>query len=90
MTTGRRLASGPTRKSGLNDLVPVGLFGAGTAVTVSALVGVLVELSDFGNGIDQAFAGLIVYLAVLVIGAAETWFAHTELAARRATSRPSG
>ena len=90
LTTGRRFDSGPARKSGWPDLVSVGLFVAGIAVTFSALVGVLVELSNFGNGIDEAFAGLIVYLAVLVIGAAETWFAHSELGARREASKPSG
>ncbi len=90
LTTGRKFDSGPARKSHWNEIVPVGLFVAGAVVTFSALVGVLVELSNFGNGIDEAFAGLIVYLAVLVIGAAETWFAHTELAARREASKPSG
>ena len=79
LTTGRRFDSGPARKSRLNELVPVGLFVAGAAVMFSALVGVLVELTNFGNGIDEAFAGLIVYLAVCVIGAAETWFAHSRV-----------
>jgi hypothetical protein len=60
------------------ELLPVGLFLAAVAVTVSALVGVLVQLTNFGNGIDQAFSSLIGYLALVVLGGAATWLAHKE------------
>ena len=55
----------------------------------SALVGVLVELTNFGNGIDAAFAWLIGYLAIFAIGAADTWWAHLELQARREAKKPT-
>jgi hypothetical protein len=67
----------------LAELLPIGLVVAGAGVTVSAFVGVLVELSNFGNGIDSSFSGLINYLGIMVLGLAGTWWAFRE------TVRPS-
>ena len=39
------------------------------------MIGILVELTNFGHGIDAAFAALIGYVAVLLVGAAATWWA---------------
>jgi len=86
---GRRLEAAQDRRSHLTDLLPGGLFLAGVAVMVSALIGVLVELTNFGNGIDAAFASLIQYLAIFAIGAADTWWAHLELRARREAKKPT-
>jgi hypothetical protein len=86
---GRRLEEKPVRKSRLTDLLPGGLFLAGVAVMVSAGIGVLVEITNFGNGIDAAFASLLEYLAVFAIGGAETWWAHLELQARREAKKPT-
>jgi hypothetical protein len=63
------------RKRRFTELLPFGLCLAAAAVTVSALIGVLIELSNFGNGIDQAFSHLITYLALVGVGAAATWLA---------------
>jgi hypothetical protein len=63
-------SSAHARRSRLAQSLPLGLLGAGAAVSLSAVVGVLIELTNFGNGIDSAFAGLINYLAVLVLGGA--------------------
>jgi hypothetical protein len=72
------VSSAQRRKRRFVGLLPLGLFLAGAAVTVSALVGVLVELSNFGNGIDAAFSSLLSFLALVGIGAAETWLAFRE------------
>jgi hypothetical protein len=77
---GRRFDPTPLRKSRVLEFLPVGLFLAGAAVVVSSVVGVLVEISNFGNGIDTSFAGLIEYLAIFGIGAAATWWAFKEIA----------
>jgi hypothetical protein len=66
------------RKKRFTELLPFGLFLAAAAVTVSAFVGVLVELTNFGNGIDQAFSSLISYLALVILGGAATWLAFKE------------
>jgi hypothetical protein len=64
--------------------LPTGFLLAGAAVMVSAVVGILVELTNFGNGIDAAISQLIGYLAVFGIGAAATWWAYREM--RKQTS----
>ena len=74
----------------MHEWLPAGLFLAGAAVVVSAAIGILVELTNFGNGIDAAFAALIGYVAVLLAGGAATWWAHLELKARREATKPSG
>jgi hypothetical protein len=79
LVVGRRLGPAPSRKSRVADLLPTGLLLAGASVALSALVGVLVDISDFGNGIDAAFSGLITYLAISGIGAAATWWAFKEM-----------
>jgi hypothetical protein len=71
------------RQARLAELLSVGLLAAAAAVCLSAAVGILVELTNFGNGIDAAFSGLITYLAVLGLGGAATWWAYKQ------GSRPS-
>jgi hypothetical protein len=89
LTIARRFELEPDRRSRLHDLLPAGLFLAAAAVMLSAVIGILVELTNFGNGIDAAFAALLGYVAVLLVGGAATWWAHLELKARRQASRPS-
>jgi hypothetical protein len=72
------------RKARLAEFLPVGLLAAAAGVCVSAVVGILVELSNFGNGIDASFSGLITYLAVLGLGGAATWWAY-----KQASKHPS-
>ncbi len=90
ITIARKFEAAPSRSARLHEVVPAGLFLAGAAVMGSSVVGILVELSNFGNGIDAAFAGLLKYVAVLLIGTAATWWAFLELKARREESKPSG
>jgi hypothetical protein len=71
-------AAAHVRKTHLTRWLPVGLFLAGAAVCVSSAVGVLVELTAFGNGIDAAFSNLINYLGILAVAAAATWWAFRD------------
>jgi hypothetical protein len=57
-------------------LISLGLMAAAAAVTVSAVIDILVELTNFGNGIDDAVSGLVSYLAALPIAAAAGWWAN--------------
>ena len=54
------------------------------AVGVSALINFVVELTNFGNGVNSAFGGLLAYLAVLPVAAVAAWWVHAE------RSRPAG
>jgi hypothetical protein len=76
---GRQVDPNLEQKSPLVIWLPTGFLLAGVAVMVSAAVGVLVELTNFGNGIDAAISQLIGYLAVFGIGAAATWWAYREM-----------
>ena len=76
---GEALSGARRRKKRFVEWVPFGLFVAAVAVTVSAFVGVLVELSNFGNGIDSAFSALINYLALVGVGGAATWLGFKQL-----------
>jgi hypothetical protein len=71
------------RKARLAELLPVGLLAAAVGVCLSAVVGILVELTNFGNSVNTSFSGLITYLAVLGLGGAAVWWAY------RQTSKPS-
>jgi hypothetical protein len=69
----------PARRFRVAEALPLGLFLAAAAVVISAAIGVLVELTDFGNGIDEAFSQLIGYVAVIGMGAAAAWWAFKEM-----------
>jgi uncharacterized BrkB/YihY/UPF0761 family membrane protein len=90
ITIARKFDLTPDRKSRLHDLLPGGLFVAAAAVVLSSVVGILVELTNFGNGIDAAFAALIGDAAVLLVGAAAAWWAYLEWKALHQGSGPSG
>jgi hypothetical protein len=68
------------RKARLVEVLPVGLLVAAAGVCLSAVVGILVELTNFGNGIDTSFSGLFTYLAVLGLGGAAMWWAYRQTA----------
>lgn len=71
--TGRRL-HGPAR-SPLADACGLGILAAAAIVAVATGLGILVELADFGNGIDAAFAGIIGRLGTLAVAGAAGWWA---------------
>jgi hypothetical protein len=71
-------SSAAARRSHFAHLLPLGLLLAAASIVLSAVVGILVELTDFGNGIDAAFSLLINYVAILGLGGAATWLAVVE------------
>lgn len=81
LAAGRRFELGAAPPA-LRELATLAVVGAAGAVSVCAAIDVLVELGNFGHGIDAAFAGLIGYLAVLPLAGAAGWWAF------RLRSRP--
>jgi hypothetical protein len=73
MAAGRHL-SGPARAP-LAELAGRGLQVAAVAVAGAAVLGILVELADFGHGVDAAFIGIIGRLGVLAVAGATAWWA---------------
>jgi hypothetical protein len=82
-TIDRRFEPPPARRSRMHGLLPGGLFLAGAIVMLSAVIGIVVELTNFGGGVDAAFVSLISYAAVLLVGAVDTWWAYLEFKADR-------
>jgi hypothetical protein len=76
LAAGRRFEIGTPDASPLRHLTNLGVFGASVVVGVFAVLSVLVELANFGHGINQAFSGLIGYLAVIPIAGAAAWWSH--------------
>jgi hypothetical protein len=81
LAAGRRFELGAASPA-LRELATLGVLAASVAVAACAAVDVLVELGNFGHGIDAAFSGLIGYLAVLPLAVAAGWWAF------RLRSRP--
>jgi hypothetical protein len=70
-----------TGPDSVRDAVSLGLCLMALAVGVSAAIDMLVELTNFGHGIDVAFAGLLAHAAALPLAAVAAWWAerlHTE------------
>lgn len=65
----------PDRPGRLRDGVGLGLLAATGAVLSAAGLGLLVELANFGNGIDAAFAGIVARLGALAVAGAAFWWA---------------
>ena len=76
IAAGRRFDLSSRAPSVLNDGVSVGLMLAAGAVGVSATIDLLVELTNFGHGIDAALSGLVSYAAVLPVAGVSAWWAH--------------
>jgi hypothetical protein len=78
LAAGRRFEiGGSPEPSALRHLTTLGVLAASAVVAVFAALSVIVELTNFGHGIDQAFSALIGYLAVIPIaGAANWWTLH--------------
>jgi hypothetical protein len=75
LAAGRRFEiGGPAGPSPLTHLTTLGVVAASAAVGVFAALSVVVELTNFGHGLDQAFSGLIAYLAVVPIAGAALWW----------------
>lgn len=81
LAAGRRFELGAAPPA-LREMATLGVLAASAAVAACAAIDVLVELGNFGHGIDSAFSGLIGYLAVLPVAAAAGWWAF------RLRSRP--
>jgi multisubunit Na+/H+ antiporter MnhF subunit len=81
LAAGRRFDMRMTGPDAVRDAVSLGLCLMALAVGVSAAIDVLVELTNFGHGIDVAFAGLLAHAAALPLAAVAAWWAerlHTE------------
>lgn len=65
----------PGRPGPLRGAVGVGLLVATGGVLAAAGLGSMVELANFGNGIDTAFAGIAARLGALVVAGAAFWWA---------------
>lgn len=76
LAAGRRFDMAATAAGGINDAMPTALLLAACVVSVSSAIDVLVELTNFGHGVDAALAGLLGYLAALPVGLAAAWWAH--------------
>ncbi len=76
LAAGRRFDLGTAASSVLNDALSLTLFLAAGAVGVSAAIDLLVELTNFGHGIDAALSGLVSYAAVLPLASVSAWWAH--------------
>jgi hypothetical protein len=73
---GRRFDLSSAAPGVVNDGVSLGLMLAAGAVGVSATIDLLVELTNFGHGIDAALSGLVGYAAVLPLAGVSVWWAH--------------
>jgi multisubunit Na+/H+ antiporter MnhF subunit len=81
LAAGRRFDMRMAGPDALRDAASLGLCLMALAVGVSAAIDVLVELTNFGHGVDVAFAGLIAHAAALPLAAVAAWWAerlHTE------------
>lgn len=76
VAAGRRFDLGTAARSTLHDALSLGLFLAAGVVGASAAIDLLVELTNFGHGIDAALSGLISYAAVLPLASVSAWWAH--------------
>jgi hypothetical protein len=77
VAVGRRLELGRSDQPPevvVTGLILTGLLVAAALTVAAALCGVLVELTNFGHGIDAAFSGLIARLAAIPMAAAAGWW----------------
>jgi hypothetical protein len=74
------------RAHSLEHALPVALMASAIAVGGSAVIDLIVELTNFGNGINAAFGGLIAYLAVLPVAGVSAWWVHAERSGARAAA----
>lgn len=56
--------------------VGTGLLVATGGATVAALLGILVELANFGHGIDAAFTGIVGRIGAAAVSGAALWWAR--------------
>jgi hypothetical protein len=80
---GRHFELAPSEPGPLHSRLPGFLLAAAIAALVAAALDVLVELANFGHGIDRALAGLLGYLGVIGLAGATAWWAHRESQATR-------
>jgi hypothetical protein len=74
LAAGRRFEIATPSPNALRHWTTLGILGASAVVGVFAAFNVVVELTNFGHGIDQAFSALIGYLAVIPIAGAAGWW----------------
>ncbi len=80
---GRHFEIAPAEPWPLRRHLPDVLLAAAAASATAAALDVLVELANFGHGIDRALAGLVGYLGVIALAGAAAWWAHLESRAVR-------
>ena len=80
---GRRFEIAPAEPGPLRRYLPDVLLAAAAASATAAALDVLVELANFGHGIDRALAGLLGYIGVVGLAGAAAWWAHLESKAAR-------
>jgi hypothetical protein len=81
LAAGRRFDMRMAGPDGVRDAISLGLCLMALAVGVSAAIDVLVELTNFGHGLDAAFSGLLGHAAALPLAAVSAWWAerlHTD------------
>jgi hypothetical protein len=78
VAAGHRFDLAASAPGWLNDRVPAGLFIAGCVSGASAAIDVLVELANFGHGIDRAIVGVIEYASIAVLAVVTALWARME------------
>ncbi len=73
MAAGRQLPA--SRGGPVTGLVPTALLVAAGTVAAAAALGFVVELANFGHGIDAAFSGIVARLAALAASGVALWWA---------------
>jgi hypothetical protein len=73
---GRHVDGGTSADRPQDHLIPLALMVAAATVGLSAVIDILVEITNFGNGVIDALSGLISYLAVIPMAAAAGWWAN--------------
>ena len=75
---GRHFEVAPARPGPVRLHLPQALLAAASASVTAAGLDVLVELANFGHGIDRAVAGILGYIGAMALAAAAAWWAHRE------------
>ena len=86
---GRHFELAPAEPGPLRLRLPGALLAAAIVSGTAAAFDVLVELSNFGHGIDRAVAGLLGYVGVIGLAGIAAWWAHRESQATRTRATPT-
>lgn len=78
LTAGARHVAADRTSGPLRHLVVTTMLVATAAVAGAALLGAVVELADFGHGVDRAFTGIVDRLGALAVAGPALWWARQE------------